>query len=106
MKDQYNSKSMGGRGPISTDRNTVKPIRSAHLDICEKHSNSLTSKSDQHLISPNGITPESNIKVMSVVSSRLSQVTPFIAIAQLNFIKESTSYIHNTILGISNTTFT
>ena len=52
------------------------------------------------------ITPESNIKVMSVVSSRLSQVTPFIAIAQLNFIKESTSYIHNTILGISNTTFT
>ena len=41
-----------------------------------------------------------------VVSSRLSQVTPFIAIAQLNFIKESTSYIHNTILGISNTTFT
>ena len=42
----------------------------------------------------------------SVVSSRLSQVTPFIAIAQLNFIKESTSYIHNTVLGISNTTFT
>ena len=41
-----------------------------------------------------------------VVSSRLSQVTPFIAIAQLNFIKESTSYIHNTILGISNITFT
>ena len=41
-----------------------------------------------------------------VVSSRLSQVTPFIAIAQLNFIKESTSFIHNTILGISNTTFT
>ena len=41
-----------------------------------------------------------------VVSSRLSQVTPFIAIAQLNFIKESTSYIHNTVLGISNTTFT
>ena len=39
-----------------------------------------------------------------VVSSRLSQVTPFIAIAQLNFIKESTSYIHNTVLGISNTT--
>ena len=46
------------------------------------------------------------IEVVSVVSSRLSQVTPFIAIAQLNFIKESTSYIHNTILGISNTTFT
>ena len=42
----------------------------------------------------------------TVVSSRLSQVTPFIAIAQLNFIKESTSYIHNTVLGISNTTFT
>ena len=42
----------------------------------------------------------------SVASSRLSQVSPFIAIAQLNFIKESTSYIHNTILGISNTTFT
>ena len=42
----------------------------------------------------------------SVVSSRLSQVTSFIAIAQLNFIKESTSYIHNTVLGISNTTFT
>ena len=41
-----------------------------------------------------------------VVSSRLSQVTLFIAIAQLNFIKESTSYIHNTILGISNITFT
>ena len=41
-----------------------------------------------------------------VESSRLSQVTPIIAIAQLNFIKESTSYIHNTILGISNTTFT
>ena len=41
-----------------------------------------------------------------VVSSRLSQVTSFIAIAQLNFIKESTSYIHNTVLGISNTTFT
>ena len=41
-----------------------------------------------------------------VVSSRLSQVTPFIAIAPLNFIKESTSYIHNTVLGISNTTFT
>ena len=44
--------------------------------------------------------------IVVVVSSRLSQVTPFIAIAQLNFIKESTSYIHNTILGISNTTFT
>ena len=44
--------------------------------------------------------------VLVVVSSRLSQVTPFIAIALLNFIKESTSYIHNTILGISNTTFT
>ena len=42
----------------------------------------------------------------SVVSSRFSQVTSFIAIAQLNFIKESTSYIHNTVLGISNTTFT
>ena len=42
----------------------------------------------------------------TVVSSRLSQVTSFIAIAQLNFIKESTSYIHNTVLGISNTTFT
>ena len=41
-----------------------------------------------------------------VVSSRLSQVTPFVAIAQLNFSKESTSYIHNTILGISNITFT
>ena len=66
MKDQYNSKSMGGRGPISTDRNTMKPIRSAHLDICEKQSNSLTPKSDQHLISPNGITPESNIKVMRI----------------------------------------
>ena len=66
MKYQYNSKSMGGRGPISTDRNTVKPIRSAHLDICEKQSDSLTPKSDQHLISPNGITPESNIKVMRI----------------------------------------
>ena len=44
--------------------------------------------------------------VTGVVSSRLSQVTPFIAIALLNFIKESTSYIHNTVLGISNTTFT
>ena len=71
MKDQYNSKSMGGRGPISTDRNTVKPtlsrpIRSAHLDMCEKQSNSVTPKSDQHLISPNGITPESNIKVMRI----------------------------------------
>ena len=44
--------------------------------------------------------------VLVVVSSRLSQVTPFIAIALLNFIKESTSYIQNTILGISNTTFT
>ena len=41
-----------------------------------------------------------------VVSSRLSQVTPFVAIAQLNFSKESTSYIHNTKLGISNITFT
>ena len=41
-----------------------------------------------------------------VVSSRLNQVTSFIAIAQLNFIKESTSYIHNTVLGISNITFT
>ena len=57
---------MGGRGPISTDRNTVKPIRSAHLDIYEKQSNSLTPKSDQHLITPNGITPESNIKVMRI----------------------------------------
>ena len=66
MKDQYNSKSMGGRGPISTDRNMMKPIRSAHLDICEKQSNSLIPKSDQHLISPNGITPESNIKVMRI----------------------------------------
>ena len=44
--------------------------------------------------------------VLVVVSSRLSQVTPFIAIALMYFIKESTSYIHNTILGISNTTFT
>ena len=44
--------------------------------------------------------------LVAVVSSRLSQVTSFIAIAQLNFIKESTSYIHNTVLGISNTTFT
>ena len=44
--------------------------------------------------------------IQCVVSSRLNQVTSFIAIAQLNFIKESTSYIHNTILGISNTTFT
>ena len=43
---------------------------------------------------------------MFVVSSRLNQVTSFIAIAQLNFIKESTSYIHNTVLGISNITFT
>ena len=51
---------------------------------------------------------ESNICPFIILSSRLSQVTPFIAIAiaQLNFIKESTSYIHNTILGISNTTFT
>ena len=47
-----------------------------------------------------------NTWCVTTVSSRLSQVTPFIAIAQLNFIKESTSYIHNTILGISNTTFT
>ena len=44
--------------------------------------------------------------LLFIVSSRLSQVTSFIAIAPLNFIKESTSYIHNTILGISNTTFT
>lgn len=33
-----------------------------------------------------------------VVSSLLRQVTPFIAIAELNFIKESAGYIHNTIL--------
>ena len=44
--------------------------------------------------------------MINVVSSRLNQVTSFIAIAQLNFIKESTSYIHNTVLGISNITFT
>ena len=29
----------------------------------------LTSASDRHLISPNGITPESNIKVMRIRSS-------------------------------------
>ena len=49
---------------------------------------------------------QSRASLVGVASSRLSQVIPFIAIAQLNFIKESTSYIHNTILGISNTTFT
>ena len=46
------------------------------------------------------------LNMIGVVSSRLNQVTSFLAIAQLNFIKESTSYIHNTVLGISNTTFT
>ena len=66
--------------------------------------NLLTPKSEEHLVSPHNITLESHTNV--VVSSRLSQVTSFIAIAQLNFIKESTSYIHNTVLGISNTTFT
>ena len=38
--------------------------------------------------------------------ARLGQVTPLIALAQLNFIKESTCYIHNKILGISNCAFT
>ena len=68
--------------------------------------NLLTPKSEEHLVSPHNITLESHTNV--VVSSRLSQVTSCIAIAiaQLNFIKESTSYINNTVLGISNTTFT
>ena len=49
------------------------------------------------------------VSVLAVfASSRFSPVkgTPFIAIAQLNSIKESLSYISNRILGISNTTVT
>ena len=40
------------------------------LGVCvhqsQKSFNPLTPKSDQHLISPNKITPESNVKVMRI----------------------------------------
>ena len=66
----------------------------------------LKSENDPHLREGNLAVQRRSVWIVFIVSSRLNQVTPFIAIAQLNFIKESTSYIHNTILGISNTTFT
>ena len=69
-------------------------------------SNGVVTKGEVHLTKQLNFGEPVQFKRGSVVSSRLNQVTSFIAIVQLNFIKESTSYIHNTVLGISNTTFT
>ena len=91
---------------LQTHSKTLTKNITRQIEIKEKQSTPATKRKSRKRSNRKIVKMRPITTYFPVVSSRFSQVTSFIAIAQLNFIRESTSYIHNTVLGISNITFT